>query len=585
MKKSIRLLSLLLSLIVISLTVISCSEGLLDNQNKSTESNSTAQTDTSGKKIPFYDDSTCIMLFTDGKYVTNVVVPDIASEAEKMIYARIRAELKSKTGVNPSYTTDLVPAGQTRNPDEYAILVGKTNHDEAKQIADSASYGDYLIKIIGNKINIFFNAKTEGEELINIFIKSIKTDGNGSYWVERNLSISKQALPQLSGLPTYPSNETTIVDCRDSTSMIVANRTTLDAFKGYCTALEECGFTLYSSRDNVNGNYFKTFVKGGLAVTAYFTPSSKTARIIAGPATDIPTKDIDTTPETVTPSLTLLSQGSRYNNGLGMIYLLPNGKFLIIDGGYVRSAQLLSKLKALAPNPDNIVITAWYVTHTHGDHQQTLNSFIRDNAKNVKIESVLYNYTTTEQYNSITTGADGANSATQFESNLAKYLDESTKIIKPHTGQIYNYGSTQVEILYTVEDYLPETLNYLNTSSLVIRVTIGEHSMLALADTTHVSGDILKNNFGAYLQSEMVQLAHHGIHPGYASLYETVKGQVLLWPSNLENAKSTITDNAVATAVKHASDVYVANSGDVTLSIPYTIVNNKQEFLDSIGGT
>ena len=44
-----------------------------------------------------------------------------------------------------------------------------------------------------------------------------------------------------------------------------------------------------------------------------------------------------------------------------------------------------------------------------------------------------------------------------------------------------------------------------------------------------------------------------------------------------------ITDNAVATAVKHASDVYVVNSGDVTLTLPYTVVNNKQEFLNSIG--
>ena len=107
--------------------------------------------------------------------------------------------------------------------------------------------------------------------------------------------------------------------------------------------------------------------------------------------------------------------------------------------------------------------------------------------------------------------------------------------------------------------------------------------MLALADTTHVSGDIMRNMFGSYLESEMVQLAHHGTYPGYASLYETIKGKVLIWPSNLTNAGKMITDNAVATAVKHASDVYVVNSGDVTLTLPYTVVNNKQEFLNSIG--
>ena len=419
-----------------------------------------------------------------------------------------------------------------------------------------------------------------------ILAKAIKTDGKGCYWVERSLSVSKQGLPQLNGLPKYPSSETTLVDCNDSTSMIVANRTTIADFKGYCAELEKLEFTLNASRDDVNGNYFRTYVKGGLAVTAYFTPSTKSARIIAGPATDIPTNEKDEAPETVKPSLTILSQGSRYDNGLGMIYLLPNGKFLIIDGGYVRGKQLYSILEELAPNKQQIVIAAWYISHTHGDHQQSVASFLRERYENVKIESILYNYTTTEQYNAITTGSEGASSAKGFATTLSNYLGNSdTKIIKPHTGQIYTYGSTTVEIMYTVEDVLPKALDYLNTSSLVVRVNIGDHSMLALADTTHVSGDILREMYGAYLESDMVQLAHHGTYPGYASLYNTIKAPILIWPSNLTNAKTQITNSAVAAAVNHATDIYLANSGNVTLDIPYTPINNKQQFLDSLDGS
>ena len=574
MKRKIKLLSLALALIMTALTFLSCS----GNGNSETQN-----TDSNGKVIPEFNESESIMIVTDGKYTANVIIPDLASEAEKSLYIKIRAELKSKTGVNPAYTTDIIPIGQTRDPNEPAILLGRTNFDEAIQISDASAYGDYSLKVINNKVNFYFNTKQEGETLLKIFMGSLKTDGNGSFWIKRDLSISKQALPQLEGLPRYPANETTLVDCRNGTSMIVANRTTIGDFQEYCKQIEAIGYTLYSSRDNVNGNYFKTFTKDRLAITAYFASSSKSARIIAGSADDIPTKEVDTTPEIHTPTLTLLSQGSRYDNGLGMIYLLPNGKFLIIDGGYVRSEQLLNKLKSLAPDPRNIVITAWYISHTHGDHQRSLTTFLRDYGESVKIESILYNYTTTAQYNAITTGADGAGSATQFENTLTKYLDKNTKVIKPHTGQIYNYGSTQVEILYTVEDVLPKTLDYLNTSSLVVRVKIGDHTMLALADTTHVSGDIMRNMFGSYLESEMVQLAHHGTYPGYASLYETIKGKVLIWPSNLTNAEKMITDNAVATAVKHASDVYVVNSGDVTLTLPYTVVNNKQEFLNSIG--
>ena len=366
--------------------------------------------------------------------------------------------------------------------------------------------------------------------------------------------------------------------------MIVARRTTLADFNGYCSQLEQEGFTLYSSRDNVNGNYFRIYTKNGLAINAYFAPSTKSARIISGPITDIPTKEIDKTPENVTPTLTLVSQSERLNNGLGMIYRLPNGKFLIIDGGYVRGKQFYNLLKSLAPNTDEIVIAAWYVTHTHGDHQQALTSFLKERYKDVKIESVLYNYTTSEQYNSITTGSEGAGSATSFNNTLTTYLSKDTKIIKPHTGQIYSYGSTTVEILYTVEDVLPQTLDYLNTSSLVIRVNIGEHSMLALADTTHVSGDIMRDMFGSYLESDMVQLAHHGTYPGYASLYNTIKAPVLIWPSNLANAKTQMNDGAVTAAVNNATDVYIVNSQNITLNIPYTPINNKQDFLNNVGG-
>jgi hypothetical protein len=225
------------------------------------------------------------------------------------------------------------------------------------------------------------------------------------------------------------------------------------------------------------------------------------------------------------------------------------------------------------------------MSHTHGDHQQALTSFLKENYKNVKIESILYNYPTSDQYNTITTGAEGAGSAKSFASNLSKYLGNSnTKIIKPHTGQIYSYGSTTVEIMYTVEDVLPQPLDYLNTSSLVVRVNVGDHSMLALADTTHVSGDVLKNMYGSYLESDMVQLAHHGTYPGYASLYNAIKAPVLIWPSNLANAKTQITNGAVVAAVNHATDVYIANIENITLTLPYTPVNNKQQFLDSLNG-
>ena len=614
MKKSIKLLSFALALIMSASVMFSCANN--NSKNDEQNKNENKLTDSSDTSSPLENESDRdpqkFIFFEDNAYTAKIVVPEFATDAEKTVYAKIRGVLKTKTKVTTTYATDFIASGQTRNPNEIAILVGNTNYSESKEIFADAVYGEYGIKVSGNKLIFYFTSKEEGTELADIFEKAIKsnTSKGGTYFVENDFSINKSGFLQLKDLPKYSAGNHSLVDCSDNTSMIVASETTINEYKDYCQKLEAQGFTLYSSREDVNKNYFSTFTKAPVAVTVYFSPSTKTTRIISGPIKDIPPKEVDNTPETVKPSLTILSQGTRLNNGLGLIYLLPNGKFLIIDSGYVRADSLYNTLKKLLPNSgessgsdgedeedeeenknsrasapnQEIVIAAWYITHPHGDHQRGFTSFIQKYAKSVKIESVLYNYTTSQQYNAVTTGSDGASSASSLRNDISKYLDSNTKIYKPHNGQIYKYGSTEVEILYTVEDVLPKTLDYLNTSSLVVRVNIGDHHLLALADTTHVSGDILRNMYGDYLQSDMVQLAHHGTFPGYANLYDTIKGKVLIWPSNYQNAAAQITNNAVVAAVNQATDIYIANEKDITLPLPYTYVNNKQEILNKIKG-
>ena len=582
MKKSIKLLSILIALLTAASVMFSCANPSGDNGN--TDNKLTDSPDTSPSDNDVENDLQRFVLFKNGAYTAKIVVPEMSTDAENAVYAKLRSILKNKTKVNTSYATDFITQGQTRNPNELTILVGNTNYEEGQEIFSSAAYGEYGIKFSDNKLIFYFTSKEQGTELADIFEKAIKTESSEGdmFFIDRDFSINKSGFLQLKDLPKYPSRNHSLVDCSDNTSMIVATDTTILEYQSYCAKLVEQGFTLYSSREDVNGNYFNTYTKAPIAITTYFSPSSKSTRIISGPIKDIPPQEVDNTPEEVEPTLTLLSQGAHRDNGLGMVYLLPNGKFLIIDGGYVQGATLYNKLRELAPDKENITIAAWYITHPHGDHQQGIMSILRNYNKVIKIESVLYNYTTTAQYSAITTGADGGGSANSFRTNLTKYLDSSTKIYKPHTGQIYKYGSTEVEILYTVEDVLPKTLDYLNTSSLVVRVTIGDHTMLALADTTHVSGDILKNMFGKYLESEMVQLAHHGTHPGYASLYDTIKSKVLIWPSNYKNVAAQITNSAVVAALNQATDVYVVNENDITITLPYTHINNKQEILDKI---
>ena len=112
---------------------------------------------------------------------------------------------------------------------------------------------------------------------------------------------------------------------------------------------------------------------------------------------------------------------------------------------------------------------------------------------------------------------------------------------------------------------------------------VKDQTILALADATHTVSTKLQDTYGSLLKSDIVQLAHHGTHPGHASLYTKINASVLLWPSNTANAKAQYSNSAVKEALAKAKDVYLAKNVDVTFNLPYTIQNNKQAFLRSIG--
>ena len=368
--------------------------------------------------------------------------------------------------------------------------------------------------------------------------------------------------------------------------MLYAKSSDLTTYNTYCNTLKTNGFTEYSKRDNISGNYFRTYTKGTMALTVYFNKSDKSVRIISGPLTDIPPKNTTSAKETnKTPSVTLLNQGTKSNgtqqgSGLGMIFHLPNGKFIIYDGGYTANDGLYKKLKALA-GTNEIIIAAWIISHPHADHEDAFDAFLKNHAKDIEIETIMYNFTKySDQY---------GNSDT-IKTNVNKYLDGKTTIVKPHTGQIYTFASSTVEILHTVEDFMPNEIKDINDTSMVVRITVSGKSTMLLGDAYGTASNgiptFLTKTYGSYLKSDIVQLGHHGTHPGTETLYSNIAAQVLLWPSSADNVRDKYqkSDHAsLRKAISLAKDVYLAGEGTVTLTLPYTVVNNKSTFLKRMG--
>ena len=397
-------------------------------------------------------------------------------------------------------------------------------------------------------------------------------------------------------MPKYPASSLSTVNCDDNTTMVVAKDTNLTKFNEYCKTLTSSGYAEYSKRENVSGNYFRTYTKGTTAVTAYFSTGRKQARIILGPIKDIPAKEKDTTPESFKPSVTLIGPSESISGGLTMIYQLANGKFLIIDGGITLGDRLYKELHELQPNATKFTIAGWFVSHPHCDHQDSIEDFLSNHANDVTIENVFFNYATASYYNSFTSKnhqdpslKEGTRVA-RLREIFNKYLSHSTRVVKPHTGQVYNFGSAQVEIISTVEDVLPSKLPHVNESSMVIRVTVAGQSTMILADAAETVKDIMMSMYNdSFLKSDMVTLAHHGVWDNRPALYDKIKGKVLFWPNNTAGARMYYTEKsssstarqAIQHALNNATDVFLAKGTDTKLYLPYKPVGNKQSFINT----
>ena len=590
MKKRLRFIAIILSIATVCAVLVACEPS---NENDSTDTNDVSDTDTdmgtesnkktnkSTEKLP----DNIYLLFQNDAYTVKAIMPDKPTDIENTVYAKLRSKIKSKTGKTLQTNTDYLKSGEKHSKDEPEILVGLTNYSESINVYEDITQGTYGIKISGKKIIFYFSTLEEGLSLVDSFASAIKSNDDDAFWISNKFSVSKKDAFKLEDIPSYPTS-TKSYNCYDDTKMLIANNTNLTNYKKYCETLVSKGFTEYSKRDNVNGNYFRTYTKGTMALTVYFNKGNNTVRIISGPLSDIPAKNTTAAKETnKNPSVTLLNQGTKRDgvtqqgSGLGMIFYLPNGKFIIYDGGYTANDGLYKKLKELAGN-NEIIIAAWIISHPHHDHEEAFDAFVKNHADDVKLENVMFNYTDLVEPNP----SYSANSDT-IRNNIKTYLDGKTNIIKPHTGQIYNFGSTSVEILYTVEDLIPNTSGDINDSSLVVRITMSGKTIMLLGDALEKTANSLTNTYGSYLKSDMVQLAHHGTNPGTKALYTNINATVLFWPSSTDNVKQryyTDKNAAVVEAVSKAKDIYLAGEGSTTLKLPYTIVNNKSAFLNRV---
>ena len=521
-----------------------------------------------------------------------VVRSENASSRTVTTVAQLIKRIENYTGTRPKQATDWHKEGTSLDSDSLEILVGHTAHPESAEALKGVGYGDYVVKQVGRKLVI--NAWSDGalEKALTSLYSVIKKQAvYGELILSGDLLITGTVAPIANQLPFYPHGNTTFVaDTGIENYLVLVENTDAEAYDAYTEILVEEGFSLYTERE-VNGNKFATYTDKKYAIHANYIAYSHEVRLIIEKETVLPAlEEEETAKAAAAPRFAMLGSEYEYNdvllqNGMSFIWQIPDGSFIIMDGGVTRhrdSKALYDFMYAYAPDKNNITVSAWIITHAHEDHHGTFVNFCQGPyISKVKIKQVIANLGNAETME-VTGSISGGNSQALIDV-IEKHAENG--YVKAHTGQIFHFGDASVDILYTYESILPKQITASNTYSLICAVEVGGQRFLMPGDATNDALTVAYKMYGKTLESDFMQITHHGAglgsnkQNGAAQVYTLSKAPVVLWPAGqgAYEAYRSLSRNLHAIKAKATKELFVAGARNVILQLPYTPGTSGQE--------
>ena len=247
---------------------------------------------------------------------------------------------------------------------------------------------------------------------------------------------------------------------------------------------------------------------------------------------------------------------------MSYVIQLPDRSFIIVDGGTNtdnNKATLYNYLISRTPDGPKPEIACWFITHTDVDHVGLATNFIKEYKDKIIVNSFAYNFPDPAELKSTVDNVGGGGNgngvpdayegAKKNGEGFVKAVAASfpnAKIITPSTGAQYLFVGLTADILRTCDDSDAE-LMIANDATTVIRFTFTDSgkTFLVLGDLQDRTGDEgvsgctkLVSRYGSALNSDVLQVTHHGLYGGTLSLYEAIAPSVCLWSTPYDTIES-----------------------------------------------
>lgn len=348
-----------------------------------------------------------------------------------------------------------------------------------------------------------------------------------------------------------------------------------DAFDGFLKNVAVLGYVCRECR-MLGNNSFYAFEKENAALFLLHYPAIGHMSLVAEADSSYFTAKNQASDGSI-PSL--LTHIEPVDYGMSYLIRLCDGRFLVLDGGWEFEPDadaLMAQLRAQSPGKQP-VIAAWIFTHPHIDHYRCFLAFRDKYRGQVEIQSFFYNFPelTEELVSRVPRLLE--EEETECLQKLESYVAQAcAPVIRPHTGQRYQFANAAIEVLASTDDACYEPCN-VNSLSLVLRVEMEGQVILFCADSEldHV---FLAQRYGDYLKCDILQVTHHGFNGGSLDAYRFADPAVCLVPVSEKLFYGTMgvyrEENRALVYDLNVQEIITGSTGDHVLALPYSPKSN-----------
>ncbi len=467
-------------------------------------------------------------------------------------------------------------AATTYNADAVEIMIGSYDFKAIKDVKGSLWLDGYVVALRDNKIVVTATTADGYEKAIDALgamLPAYMLEGTKDVVLTPGQSVREVAVSLLNNVPGASTAPSAVYPAGDGAYMAVFKGVKDTFFTEYVAALEAEGFTKYTTA-NFDGstdkqkNSFATYIsdtnsidigyhtRGYLGYGDSFGNGLMFVTVSPRDGLTLPKQSAPSyTPVDSAKYPTIVTQVGFDDIHPGQtsncyIIRLADGTFIIHDSAYTAGVanEIYKILKKQAPDPNNIVISAWITSHPHADHMDGLVEFSQLYASDptITVKQFVQNFAD----DSIATASEKANQNKVY--GAIKCFGPKVEVVKAHAGNVLYYANVKFNVLYTQEEYVgfSDGWYYGNASSLVMQMVTedgckvifgGDSPMMDMmldndgddiAETPYTYGAIHKW-YGSFIESDVMTYFHHGLGGGSSwAANAAIKPKIVLWPAS-----------------------------------------------------